>query len=189
MWNVVVLYPFLTTDETSIWHLIPVYVPLAFVTAHGLWNGWIWAVKMLKKISIFNRFKKNVFHEFGIKSLYVLGFIIIAVIQIKIFYPEVIPQSHYISDDVDISMKAAKYSQQIFLDDDYLPIAVYYSGKNMKQMSFEFEEHRTLERLFQTEQNDFIAITRNWALTNLDNNKLPYVVLEKNNSFSIISKP
>ena len=33
--NLIILYPFLTSEKTEIWHLIPVYIPLAVLTASG----------------------------------------------------------------------------------------------------------------------------------------------------------
>ena len=107
----------------------------------------------------------------------------------KTFYYEIIPQNKYIPDDVDISMKVSQYDAHIFLDDDYLPLAVFYSVRTMRQMSFELEERHTLVNLFNSNNEPFIAITRNWALNNLKENNIQYKILEQNNSFSIITKP
>jgi hypothetical protein len=178
-WNAIILYPFLTTDETHIWHLIPVYIPLALITSYGLWS--------LGEIGL-SFFKKTI-NEKIIQALYLIGIVLIASIQIKTFYHEVIPQSKYTPDDVDISMKVSKYDKMIFLDDDYLPLAVYYSDREMKQMAYEPEEHKTLVNLFSSDEQDFVAITRSWAAGNLDAENLKYQILEQNESFSIVSRP
>lgn len=187
IWNVIILYPFLTSNQTQIWHLIPVYVPVALITALGFWNGGITAISFISRISFFNKYLKAIFNIKLIKLVYILVFIYIATIQIRIFYKEVMPGSRYIPDDVDISLKSKKYSQLIFLDDDFLPLAVFYSGRNMRQIEYE-NENKTLEMVFRNEGSQFVAITRNWALTNLDDNKLKYKILANNNSFSIVTK-
>ena len=179
VWNAIILYPFLTTDETHIWHLIPVYIPLALITSYGIWSLGEIGLSIIKKTM----------NEKVIQTLYLIGIVIIASIQIKIFYHEVIPQSKYTPDDVDISMRVSQYDKTIFLDDDYLPLAVYYSNREIKQMAYEPEERKTLINLFSSNEQDFVAITRSWAVGNLDAEGLEYQILEQNESFSIVSRP
>jgi len=192
--NFVILYPFLTTDETQIWHLIPMNIPLALTISYGLWDlgerlvcistGF---VKAKNRIIIL---AKSILQNQAILSgVYIIAILFIALWQFKIFYHEVIPSDKHIPDDVDISQRVSKYDDRIFLDDDYLPIAVYYSDRFMKQMAFEPQERKTLVHLFNSENEPFVAITRNWALNNLKENNIKYVLLEQNNSFSIVKKP
>ena len=190
-WNAVVLYPFLTTDKTHIWHLIPVYVPLSLVTAYGLWELENLAVTLSKKIpvSFFTKLVKNYISETMVTVGYLIVVIVLAAVQIKVFYKEVIPTARYVTDDVAIAKEAGKYNKTIYLDDDYLPMAVFYSGKFMRQMSYEPDSRKTLVQLFKSKETDFVAITRIWAVQSLDEQELEYRILDENNSFAIVTRP
>jgi len=190
-WNAVVLYPFLTTDQTHIWHLIPVYVPLSLVTAYGLWELGNLILTVFKHVPVpaARKLIKKYLTETVVTTGYLFAIICIAAIQIKVFYTEVIPTARYITDDVAIALKAAKYDKTIYLDDDFLPMAVFYSGKFMTQMSFELEERHTLVNLFKSNEKNFVVITRSWAVQNLDNENLEYQILDENNSFAIVTRP
>lgn len=194
LWNTIILYPFLTTSQTQIWHLIPVYLPMALLIAVGFYYGIESGYKVFRHSGLPRiRFWSHRFalpqNDSIVNMVYVLFFVIIAFIQIKIFYPEFYPNGHYIPDDVRISKSAAKYNQQIFLDDDFFPIATFYSGKDMKPLIDLPDKERTMVGFFQSDKKDFIVITRNWAVDNLKAAKIPYKILEKNNSFSIVSRP
>ncbi|MCL4374675.1 glycosyltransferase family 39 protein [Patescibacteria group bacterium] len=187
LWNLLVFYPFLTTDKSQIWHLIPVYLPLVLIGAGGVYRLGGVCFRLAKKLvpAGLRRF----FRETVFQSLYLLLFGAVALLQIKIFYPEVIPTTRYVPDDVAISEKIAAYPQTHYLDDDFLPIAVFYSGASIKPLIEMPDEKRTLLRLFRSDEKNFVAITRNWAIDGLKVNSIPYKVLEKNNSFSIVSRP
>lgn len=190
-WNAVVLYPFLTTDKTHIWHLIPVYLPLSLVTAYGLWELGNCVISLVKKIPIsaVTKVINRDITEKVITTVYLLSIASIAAVQIKVFYHEVIPSARYVTDDVAIAIDAGKYDQKIYLDDDFLPMAVFYSGKYMTQMSFELEERHTLVNLFKSKEKDFVVITRIWALQNLEAENIEYKILDENNSFAIVTRP
>ena len=145
IWNFAVFYPFLTSKETELWHLIPVYLPLALISAVGVYEGINLVVhvfervvlrhsevaKQLKKLAIYLRgVLRLAQHDKVVSLLYATVFLYIALLQIKIFYKEVYPANKWTPDDVAISKAAGKYNKPIFLDDDYLPIAIFYSGKN-----------------------------------------------------------
>jgi hypothetical protein len=89
---------------------------------------------------------------------------------------------------VDISKRLFKYNKKIFLDDDFFPVAVFYSGKEIQPLFTLSDDKKTLVKLFLSDEKDFIVVTRNWALNNLKENNLFYKLLEKNNSYSIIEK-
>jgi len=189
-WNFIVLYPFLTTDLTHIWHLLPVYLPLSIITASGLYYlgkslyDWF-RNKILINISLFKKyFLKTNFYNF----FYLFCFIFLTVIQIKKFYKEIIPQNRYTPDDVEISKRLTKYKEKIFLDDDFLPIAVFYSNKEIIPLYMMPDQKKTMVKLFQSNEKNFIIVTRNWAVKNLDAENIKYKFLEKNNSYSILKK-
>ncbi len=181
LWNFIILYPFLTTNQTQIWHLIPVYLPFSLITASGVYFAGMMIVSFMKK---FIKIRKWL-----VEAVYLLFFLILTMVQFKNFYREVYPTSKYIPDDVDIAKKAAKYNQKIYLDDDFTPLAIFYSGKNITPLIDLPDEKRTLVKFFKSDEKNFIIITRNWAVNNLLAENIPYRLLEKNNSFSILTRP
>jgi 4-amino-4-deoxy-L-arabinose transferase-like glycosyltransferase len=188
-WNIVVLYPFLTTDLTHIWHLLPVYLPLSMIIAGGFYylgrSMYRWFQKKFRKINLFKKyFLKIDFFNF----IYLFCFLILTVIQIKNFYKEIIPQSKYLPDEVEISKRLTKYKEKIFLDDDFLPIAVFYSQKQVTPLYTLPDELGTMVKLFKSKENNFVIVTRNWAVANLDKEGIKYIFLEKNKSYSILKK-
>lgn len=176
LWNAVILYPFLTTTETQIWHLIPVYLPLSFVTVVGIYEI-IWRIARVVRIK-----------EILINSMVVLMVLAVMYLQIKTFYPEVIPGTRYISDDVAISKKAGEYNKPIFIDDDFYPLATFYSGKNVTWMLLLPDAERSLTGIFKSPKKHFVVITRKWATNNLKTEGIPYHTLFENSSYAIVEK-
>jgi len=188
-WNLVILYPFLTTNLTHIWHLIPVYLPLSIIIASGFYYLGKLIYDLFKKRLIkINLFKKYFFKTNWYDFIYLFCVLILSIFQIKNFYKEIIPQNKYIPDDVEISKRLTKYKEKIFLDDDFLPIAVFYSEKEIIPLYTLPIEMGTMVKLFLSEERNFIIVTRNWAVANLDKEGIKYRFLEKNNSYSILKK-
>mgnify|MGYP001579406121 CR=1 FL=1 len=179
LWNLIVLYPFLTTNETQIWHLIPVYLPIALIIAGGVFWGKELFIKItkLKKLN----WLANIF--------YLLFFLFISGLQVKNFYKEVYPTSRFIPDDVDISKKAAKYKVPIYLDDNFTPVAVYYSGRRIYSLIDLPDPNKKAIPFYQNQQGEFVLITRNYILRELDNAGLKYKILDSNSFLSIIKRP
>ncbi len=202
LWNFVVVYPFLTSDKTELWHLIPVYLPLAFIVAIGfhtladIFSQIIFRMLSYFKLSFLRKnFKIITQHNIYqfVMILYLIFFISITLLQVKTFYTEVIPVNKYIPDDVAISKAVGKYNKKVYLDDDFFPLCVYYSNKHILPLydlsSFgESIEKNTMVKLFKSNEKDFVVITRSWAVDNLIVEKIPYTVLEKNNSFTILTR-
>ena len=115
-------------------------------------------------------------------------FLYLTVIQVYNFRKEVFPESRYITDQVDISKKLAKYNKKIFLDIDYLPVAVFYSGKQIETLVYEASGEATFARLFKEDNGNVIGVTKNWVIEDLMKKNFPLTRLEKNNTYSIISK-
>lgn len=169
IWSAIVLYPFLTSGKTELWHLIPVYLPISLTIAYGI---------------------SDLFSLFPFKNiLFGAFFVLLFFIQTKNFWFEVIPKSKYISDEIDISRKAAKYQKTVVLDDEFLPVAVFYSGRKIIQIVYypKLISH-TLVDLYRLKDQNLVVITRPAAVNSLTNAHLTYKVLEKNNSFLILSK-
>ena len=189
LWNTVILYPFLTSEKTELWHLIPVYLPVALIISVGIYEGLLNCKQLVMKFSPHTRRFAFLRYEGLYSFVYLFFFFIIAVMQIRIFLPEVFPQTRYVPDDVAISQKAGSYDKTFYLDDDFVPIAVYYSGKIVNPLAYQPDNRKNLVKLFNSSENNFIVVTRNWALNNLNEAKIPYKILEQNNSFTITSRP
>ena len=189
IWNVIVIYPFLTSEQTELWHLIPTYLPISLMVAFVFYDVGVpifnFSLDFLGKI-----FKKFKFfrQEVIFQTFYLLLFLYLTVIQVYNFRKEVFPESRYITDQVDISKKLAKYNKKIFLDIDYLPVAVFYSGKQIETLVYEASGEATFARLFKEDNGNVIGVTKNWVIEDLMKKNFPLTRLEKNNTYSIISK-
>jgi hypothetical protein len=64
----------------------------------------------------------------------------------------------FYSDDAVLSKEAGKYPEKFYIDDDFGPTAIFYSGKNVVKLS-----HEDLKPLFDSNQ-PFILITHPWRL-------------------------
>ncbi|MBI3619936.1 glycosyltransferase family 39 protein [Candidatus Roizmanbacteria bacterium] len=183
-WTFIVLYPFLTSEKTELWHLIPVYVPLSLLIAVGLYDGIERGMTFVKGfIAVPLRISSST------KIVFLAIVIYISLIQSSRFRHEVFAASKYVSDEPDIAKKAAHYPGILFLDDDFLPVAVFYSGRDIRQVAYEPEDKKSLVKLFQSDEKNIVVITRYWAVKHLDEAHIGYKVLDGNKSFSIISRP
>lgn len=190
LWNALVLYPFLTTTQTQLWHLIPVYIPIALLTAYGWYPYDITLPKSVAK-----RLPRTSFiPPLKIRSLAYLGaFLVVASLQVKTYKPEVIQTDKYIPDDVSIAQVSHLLKQRVFLDDDFLPMAVYYADRvvypirELRYYGFNIDDE-TLISLFKSDEKNFAAITRKWATGNLDAEKIPYKIIKQNSSFVIVTR-
>lgn len=175
IWTLVILYPFLTSDQTELWHLIPTYLPVSLLISYAIFDIGFY---------LFKRFKlKLVF-----PACYLLVFVLIATIQFYKFYKEVYPVSKYIPDQVDIAKKLKKYNGKFFADNEFLPEMVFYSDKNIDSLVYESTIEKSLTSLYSESKNKVYVILKNWVITDLDKTKYPYKLLEKNNTYSVITK-
>lgn len=177
IWNFVVLYPFLTSEKTELWHLIPTYLPISLMVAYIFYEA---------GYRVFSFFKLS---EKLFQVLYLGSFLAISFIQINNFWKEVFPESKYVTDQVDVARKLKKYDQKIYLDIDYLPDAIFYSDKHIETLVYESNGELTFQRLFEIDGGRVIGVTKNWVIDDLVKNKFPIKVLEKNNTYSIVTKP
>ena len=190
IWNVIVIYPFLTSEKTELWHLIPTYLPISLMVAFVYYDVGVsifnFTLSSFEKI-----FKKFKFfrQEVIFQTLYLLLFLYLTAVQVYNFRKEVFPASRYVTDQVDIAKKIAKYNKKIFLDIDYLPVAVFYSGKHIETLVYEAGGEATFTRLFKEDNGNVIGVTKNWVIEDLQKKKFPLKLLEKNNTYSILTKP
>ncbi len=191
LWNFIVLYPFLTTNQTHIWHLIPVYLPLSLLTAGGVYELAIlsrkigkWIIKQIKLFNFFSFFTKKA----AISFLYLSSFLIVTIVQVKTLYSEIIPGSRYVPPDVDISKRLANYKKRIYLDDDFYPVARFYSGKEVTTLLSLGHPNKELANFLESGEKNFVVVTRSWELNELQKQGINYKLLEQNETYSIITR-
>ncbi|OGK20842.1 hypothetical protein A2866_04905 [Candidatus Roizmanbacteria bacterium RIFCSPHIGHO2_01_FULL_39_8] len=185
IWTTVVLYPFLASSQTEIWHLIPVYPPIALFIASVTFNIGLLFVKTV--VTRFNLEKVNLVRIYPV--IFIGAFLVLSFIQAKNFWAEVYPKVKYTNDEVDISRRLSKYNQMIYVDGDYLPLAVFYSGKQIKSLILESDSVVTFTKLFEIDKGNVIGVTRNWVFDDLRKKNFNFKLLEKNNSYSIVTIP
>ncbi len=183
-WNIVILFPFLTTNLTEIWHLIPVYAPLSLIVAYGSWQLLSAGVWIGKKIPL-HLFRTLPTNQTLTTAMYLVPFVVIAYLQIQTFYHEVFPATKYEVDEVAILKKAKKYNKTVYIDRDYVPIAVFYSEQRVKEQPRYADDIATIQN-FADQQEEAVLVTKNSAVEQYTKAGFPVQLHGKNSSFSII---
>lgn len=178
IWSSAVLYPFLTSEKTELWHLIPTYLPIALLIAVSFYDVGIFFVRLVKPIYL------RIFFNLAFLTL----FLYFSAVQIMNFRREVYPEAKYITDQVDIAGRLVKYKAKIYLDIDYLPVAVFYSGKRIDTLIYESDGEKTFSKLFEIDDGAVIGVTKNWVIDDLKKKNFSFRLLERNNTYSIIKK-
>ena len=106
------LLPSVLSPKTQIWHLIPV-LPFLIIVA----------------ISALHKHRRL----FATISTVIIS---ISITQIFKNWHEIINVPAYISDEAILSKEAGKYPQTLYIDDQFIPAAVFYSGKNVTNLQY-----------------------------------------------------
>jgi len=147
------LLPFAFSNKGHIWHLIPLH-PFWILVFFGL-------IELTVK-----------------KYKYILMFILFMLIswnQIKRNWYEIINVPAYISDINILSTKSKEYNLPLYLDDDAVPEAIFYSGKDRVERIM----GRDGIRMTFNSQKEFLLITRDWRLTEEKINAKEYTLIAK----------
>lgn len=161
---------FLLSSQTEIWHLIPLYPIISLIIPLSL-------------ATFIDRFlpKKNL-----AKIVVSVGIVILAVYQFRqfanLFY---LPEPAQ-SDEKDISIKAGKY-ENIHLLDTFYPAAVYYSQKNVDYLFLDQKSYQKMTEKLEAESKDVFIITETLK-QQLEKSETHFTVLEKNNSYYLVSR-
>lgn len=188
LWISVVTLPFLASENTEIWHLIPVYAPLALILAGGMYS--LGTLILSLYIALSNKFKIKIpiINKTTFVICYLMAFLYLSLVQTKIFRSEVFPTSRFIPDEIDILKKSASYQKILHVDRDYIPVAVFYSGHDkVIDQPRESSDAGTIKKVFDTDE-DFMLVSRNSAIIEFNKLAIPYKILEKNDSYSLITK-
>lgn len=190
LWNFIILYPFLTSEETGIWHMIPAFPVISIIIAIGfseLINDFQYIFTwLLLKIKV----EQKMINKLKIlKHLFltiILGYL--SILQIRIFYKEIIPDSKKISAESIISQKIGQFDQSLFLDGEFLPVAKYYSEKEIIALhkSKYSDSQMPLITLFQNEPKPFYLITKKNQLSNLIDHKILFEEIDNYQNYVIL---
>lgn len=99
-------------------------------------------------------------------------------IQLRSAWMQFVDQSKYVSDEQILSTEAGKVEGQFFIDDDFGPTAVWYSGKKVGQIRDD-----DVKRLFNKEGQfgtvkQFVLITKQFRLDDQGIAKDRYKILK-----------
>jgi len=162
------LIPFTLSNRFQIPHLIPVY-PIIIISLFGL-------VDILGE-SVNTK-------SFLVFFAMLCIFSAIAIPQLKRSWYEFIDIPAYISDEQILSEEASKYSEMLIIDDEYLPAAVFYSGKDVNKIAKGIGK---LKEFFDGNHN-FILITSPWRLEEEKISVKTYRIIKKDRDKVLIQK-
>ena len=132
--------PFLFSNRTQIWHLIPIF-PFMILAFFSFW--YFVAEKITRS-----------------KTRAAIAVLLIAIYfsytQIKAEWNQFINIPAYVSDEEILSKEAAKYPDKLYIDSDFIPAAIFYSGKDVKQTYV-----GGIAEIFKTQENFLLIATKN----------------------------
>jgi 4-amino-4-deoxy-L-arabinose transferase-like glycosyltransferase len=134
--------PFVFSDRGQIWHLIPLH-PFMIISFFGF--AYFVAKKFVKRKAL-------------IAILMFSICIYLSYNQARRNWYEFIDTSAYTSDEEILSKLASEYEAPFYIDGDFVPAAVFYSGKPVSQTY-----RGGIKPLFE-EVKDFLLITNKWRL-------------------------
>lgn len=149
--------PLIFSHKGQIWHLIPLQ-PFLILAFFGLSS------------ILLNRLIRNRFFI----SCIILGVsFYFSFMQIRQIWYQFIDIPGFISDEAILSKEAGKYPYEFFIDGDYVPVAAFYSGKNVNIIRY-----YGLETIF-SGSKPFLLITTKWRLDEGNIKESRYRIIKK----------
>lgn len=164
----VFLFPFMFSSKGHIWHLIPIH-PFLIVSIFGFIETY------LQKYKLINRFKFLI-------MLVIL--VLISFNQTKRNWYEIINVAGYKSDIAILSEKSSEFEVNLYVDDDSIPEALFYSGKD----KIERIMGRDGIRQVFNENKELLLITRDWRLDEEKINSKEYTLIANDRDKVLILK-
>lgn len=158
--------PFLFSPKGQIWHLIPLF-PFLVLNLVGV--GHIVIQKLFKDTVV-------------VFLLLSVPIVFVASGQIIRNWNEFVDIEGYVSDEAILSLEAGKYMEKFYIDDDFDPVAAFYSGREVEQILT-----GTLENLFNGDE-PFVLITYQWRLDQSGIKENQYKVLKKDRDKILLLK-
>lgn len=150
VWLVILFYGFLTNSKTEIWHLIPIYPPLALIIGFFL-DKIVTIVVKNKKLA---------------SAIVILPVLALSIYQIYSFKGEIKLFDRQKDGVAETARAARGLSEKLFLDTDlYTPaVATFYSDKPVSILKLEQSPANTLQGIFQNGEKPFLLLTEKWKL-------------------------
>lgn len=148
--------PFIFSSKGHIWHLIPLH-PILILSFFGM--SYVVLKKFLKQ-------------EIIILTLFLIVVGYVSFMQSRRSWYEFIDTPRFISDEAILSHEASKYKYKFYIDGDFLPTAIFYSEKQVKQI-----ERSQLLGLFK-DKKEVLVITYQWQLDGLGIKNSQYKILK-----------
>ncbi len=173
---IVFFLPFIFSDKGQIWHLIPLH-PILIISFLGF--SYIFLLFLFNKY-----FSKNKYSKTGEFLIFIILFTITIYWgrpQINQVWQTAINVPPFISDEEILSREAGKDDQDYILDDDWVPAAVFYSGKHVQRTD------SGISNLFSNKQA-FILVTKQWRLDEAKIDKNQYKILKSDRDKILVLK-
>jgi 4-amino-4-deoxy-L-arabinose transferase-like glycosyltransferase len=159
--------PFVFSNKTQIWHLIPLY-PFMLLALFGVGYYIIEFVTKNKIVPVVVILAISLYFSFT---------------QSKSNWYSFINIPAYISDEQILSTEASKYNLPLFVDGDFVPTAIFYSGKETVQQTFVGD----LTNIFNN-NSSFLLITQQSRLNNEKISPKAYQVIKSDRDKILIIK-
>lgn len=158
LWIAIFLILFSTSGKTELWHLIPVYPAIALLIPS------IFAKLGFSSFSFLNRFLRKLkfplFPHVLVKTTVPLLVLLVVSFtglrHVKGLGHDIVKVSPPSQEEI-LARELSKYEGDIFFDDDYLPVVVFYSGR---QVSLQ----RNILGVFEKAPRPFLFLTKRWLL-------------------------
>lgn len=159
VWTAILFVGFASNNKTEIWHLIPLYAPIALITANFYY---LLKEVTLKNIASFLRFK---YLPLLSTAAYIISFLFIAAYQINGFKNGIKLIGQDKSPIAVLATEAKNYNEPLYLDTEVAvpATASFYSGKSVTIFRLR-PENNSLESLLSNEDSSFLLITEKWKL-------------------------
>ena len=185
---IIFFLPFIFSTRGNIWHLIPLYPVMIlsfFGFAHYLLGTFLKLTlsSLRKQGSITGGYSLLIqwIPAFTGMTILIVSFYV-SFIQIRQMWYQFIDIPKFVSDEAILSKEAGKYPYELILDEDFLPAAVFYSGKSAKIISRdEFIPY------FENEES-FLMITKQERLDGSKISKGKYQILKSDRDKILLLK-
>lgn len=159
--------PPLFSSKIQIWHLIPLH-PIIILALFGVLDTVL--KKMMRPLFMVNTFLLAVCFYFSF-------------MQIKQIWYQFIDIPAYISDEAILSKEAGKYRLPFYIDGDFLPAAVFYSGQKTTQIT----KYLTLPEVFARPES-FVLISYQWRLDEARISSSKYSIIKSDRDKILVFK-
>jgi len=181
LWLVPFLSIFSLSAKAELWHLIILYPSIALLIASFLSLS---ADSFIEQIySFFNKSGKKYFSKSILASFY---FLVVSVFIfwnssriIKGLYKDIV-KTNPVNDEIILAKAAGVNNEVIYIDDDYWPAAVFYSGRKVYSIPHSTDTNiKNVKQLFSEAQKPFQLLTKQWILERDNISTASYKVLNR----------